>query len=94
MNPNRKEKPDIVVRDDIIELKRFDRSLKALCTDAHLQEKYPQKWIGFFEGEVKAAEDTLDKLLDRLDELNIPRDQTIVRFIETDPKVMILNATR
>lgn len=71
-------------------LEDFSKSSKFLSTNSELVNEYPQKWIGVFSGEVKAAEDDLGTLLDTLDRQGIPRSRTIVRFMDTTKRTLIL----
>ena len=68
----------------------FTRSSELLSNDAHLVERYAQKWIGVYAGEVKAAEDDLESLLRALDRHRIDRSETVVRFIEKEQRTLIL----
>ena len=58
----------------------FAKSSDFLSRDSQLVRKYPRKWIGVCSGEVKAAEDDLDSLLEALDEQGYmePKKRTLI----------------
>lgn len=68
----------------------FDRSMGVLLNDHTLVDRYPDKWVGVWQGEVQAAEDDLDTLLKVLDKKDVPRSETATRFIEAEPVTLIL----
>ena len=72
-------------------LKSFDTSCAKLSSDMpRLVEKYPDQWIGIHSGEVRAADEDLDTVLQTLDEQGVPRSSTVLRFIEKEPETLIL----
>ena len=68
----------------------FAKSAEFLSEESGLVQKYDQKWIGVFAGEVRAAEDNLDALLSSLDSQGIPRSNTAVRFVEREQRALFL----
>lgn len=74
----------------VAQLSAFNASSLLLSNDRWLADNYAQKWIGVYSGEVRAAEDELDSLIDSLDKQGIPRSDTIIRFIERNRKTLIL----
>ena len=58
--------------------------------DDTLLDRYPDKWVGVWRGEVQAAEDDLDSLLNVLEKKDVPRSETAIRFMETEPATLIL----
>ena len=68
----------------------FDQSMGILLNDHTLVDRYPDKWVGVWQGEVRAAEDDLDILLKVLDKNDVPRSETAFRFIEAEPETLIL----
>jgi len=68
----------------------FSRSSELLSVDSSLVDRYAHKWIGVCSGKVMAAEDDLEALLDSLDTQGLPRNQTVVRFIEREQRTLIL----
>ena len=71
-------------------LNDFDQSMGFLLNDHALVDRYPDKWVGVWQCEVRAAEDDLDILLKVLDKNDVPRSETAIRFIEPDPVTLIL----
>ena len=55
-----------------------------------LIERYPDQWIALHSGSVRAHGDSLDAVLQEIDEKGLNRDQTIVRFIQKDSQTLIL----
>jgi len=72
------------------DLRDFARSSELLSSDVDLAERYPQKWIAVYAGEVRAVADELDALLEELDDLEVPRSSTVVRYMEKEPRTLIL----
>jgi hypothetical protein len=78
--------------------KKVDRELRAFGKDArilsskrkHLLQQYPQQWIAIYDGEVAAQARTLPVLVETLRRLGIPRGRAIVRYINNNPRKMIL----
>jgi hypothetical protein len=55
-----------------------------------LLARYPNQWLGFYGREVKAVAPTRDELLQRIDELGLPRGDVLVRYLRTTPRTLIL----
>jgi hypothetical protein len=55
-----------------------------------LVKKYPDKFIAFYQGKVRASSVDLMRLLARMDKLGVPRRGTIVHFVNAHPGNMIL----
>ena len=55
-----------------------------------LTKKYPNKWIAMYNGEVDATADSLENLLKEMDRLGIPREESIVKFMDTERRTLIL----
>ena len=72
------------------ELRDFARSSEMLSSDRDLAQEYPQKWIAVYGGEVRAVADELATLLEELDRLDVPRSNTVVRYMEKEPRTLIL----
>lgn len=68
----------------------FDQSMGLLLNDHTLVDRYADKWVGVWQGEVEAAEDDLDTLLKVLDKKGVPRSEMLIRFIEAEPVTLIL----
>ena len=73
------------------ELKSFRRTAKRLSSNRpRMIERYPRQWVGLYEGRVRAHGETQEEVLKQIDDKNLPRARTLVRFIDPDPKAMIL----
>ena len=68
----------------------FTKSSRFLSEASGLVQKYDRKWVGVHAGEVRAAEDNLDALLNSLDSQGIPRSDTVVRFVEREQRALFL----
>lgn len=78
------------LREAAREARDFDRAggdFFARHPDLH--EDYPDEWIAVHRDTVLAASD-LDELLGELDRRGIPRERTLVRFVEREPRTLIL----
>jgi len=72
-------------------LARFTASARALSSDRpRLIDEHPQQWVGLFDGHVEVTGDTIETVMEKLDEKGYPRQETIVRFIDRNPKTLIL----
>jgi len=80
---------------DPVEFLRGHDSFKRSCdfSNAHhaeLLERFPNEWVGIHDGEVRAHSTDLHDLLAQLDALQVPRDCSLVEFLETNPLPRIL----
>jgi hypothetical protein len=72
-------------------LERFAKSARALSADKpNLIDAHPERWIALYNGSVKASGDSVDEVMTKLDEMEIPRSEVIVRFITRKPKKLFL----
>ncbi len=55
-----------------------------------LMEMHPDKWVGMGPGEVLVVGDSLEEVLALLDEAGADRGESVVEFLNTKPKRMIL----
>ena len=73
------------------DLQEFRRNAMRLSSrHPRMVERYPNKWIALHSGGVRAYGDSLDAVLQEIDDKGLSRDQTIVRFIDKEPRTMIL----
>lgn len=71
------------------EMRAFNKSArKLLSTWGKIMEEYPQEWIGFHSGRVRAHGPSIDFVLKELDAKGFSREQAIVRFVETEQRKM------
>jgi|GEM_PF-946327 len=55
-----------------------------------LLEKYPDEWVAVYDIKVVDTDKDFLVLLARLKEKGIPTNKTIIHFMDTDPKPLIL----
>ena len=75
------------------DLRDFRKTEKLFTTSKYnrLVEKYPDKWIAVTAGtRVEAHRDSYEAVLQMICEKGLPRESTIIQFIEKDPITMIL----
>jgi len=73
------------------ELEEFRKSAKLLSSKrAHLIVKYPKRWVAIYGGRVRADARSLNQILSKIDELGMPREHVIVRYIDKNLRRMIL----
>ena len=73
------------------ELQRFRETTQLLSANRpRMIEQYPKQWVALYDREVRAAASTLNALLARVDELGLPREHIIVRFVDKELRTMIL----
>ena len=53
-----------------------------------LLKEHPESWVGVYEEELRVA-DTLDALLEALDQAGIPRGETCVHFVTAEKRILI-----
>ena len=72
------------------EARAFDRAIDDfLARHPNIHEDYPDQWIAVHRDAVLANAD-LDELLGEMDRRGIPRERTHVRFVEREPRALIL----
>lgn len=72
-------------------LSAFQQSARVLSNNfPRLIDDYPDQWVAVTDGAVMASGDTLEQVLARIDDRNIPRADVIVRFIERTQRTLIL----
>jgi hypothetical protein len=72
-------------------MEQFDRSCDAFQDQyPKLLEKYPDRWVAFYNGVLVATDESFDSILDRLRSLGIPPGHTYVRFVDKNPKPIFL----
>ena len=54
-----------------------------------LAEQFAGRWLALYEQRIIDA-DSLDALLDRLDRDGVPRGRALIRFMDTNQRVLIL----
>lgn len=73
------------------ELQEFRENADMLSSKrAHLIGKYAKRWVAIYDCQVKADGSSLNQLLAKVDQLKIPRDRVIIRYIDKNLRRMIL----
>ena len=65
-----------------------DRAFRSRYED--LLTKYPNKWIAFHNGEVRATGKSLNEVLQRAERARVPRKIICLHYMDPDPAVTIL----
>jgi hypothetical protein len=77
--------------DIVRELQEFDRSARSLDKQLpDLVDRYPDQWVAVLDGKVRAHGRNFDEVMQKIDQEGLPRKRTLVRFLEKDPRAMIL----
>jgi phosphoenolpyruvate carboxylase len=72
-------------------LRNFSENASAFSlTKEEALEKYKDKWIAIYKGEVTAVADTLNQLATAIADQRIPASETLFRHIDPKDKVFIL----
>ena len=74
------------------DLTAFRKAAIRLSSSQHprMIQKYPNKWVAVTKGKVRAHGDSYDAVMQQVREKGLPRQSTIIRFIEKEPRTMIL----
>ena len=73
------------------ELQAFRRSTRRLSSNhPRLIDRFPKQWIAVYDGKVLAQAKTFSSLMTQVDEKGLPRQHTIVRYIDKNRRTMIL----
>jgi hypothetical protein len=73
------------------ELRQFSHAARLLSKDRpRLIHKYPKKWVGIFGEKIQAVDGTFKGLIRKLKQQNIDPSKTLIRFIDTSDRKMIL----
>ena len=73
------------------QLRQFTDAAGVLSSDhPRLIDEHPLQWVGVYQGKVAASAQTLSSLMKQLEDEGIPPQSTIVRFIDTNERTLIL----
>jgi predicted metallo-beta-lactamase superfamily hydrolase len=73
------------------DLSQFRESAQLFSSDMQgMIEDYALQWIGVYRGKVAASGKTLESLMSQLQENNIPTQDTLIRFVDKEERVLIL----
>ncbi len=77
--------------DNARDIQAFTEDARAMASRMEeLVKKYPDKFIAFYQGKVRASSADLMRLLARMDKLGIPRAHSVVNFIPAHSRDFIL----
>jgi len=72
-------------------LQSFRRSARILSSHhPRLIDRYQKKWVAIYDGKTMAQGRTLQSIWRQLDKKELPREHTIVRYIDRNQRTMIL----
>jgi hypothetical protein len=75
----------------VSELQQFGKTTRSLTRRyGQLADKYAGQWVAAFDGKVRAHGRTFEDVLEKVDQEGLPREHTVVRFIDNDDRTMIL----
>jgi hypothetical protein len=73
------------------ELRKFRQSARSLSSRyGQLAGKYAGQWVAAFDGKVRARGQSFQEVIEKIDQEGLPKEHTIVRFIDNDDRTMIL----
>lgn len=77
--------------DNARDIQAFTDDFRAMASQMdELVIKYPDKFIAFYQGKVRASSNDMKRLFSRMDRLGIPRAHSVVNFIPAHPRHLIL----
>jgi len=72
-------------------LKDFEQRAKLMNTiHDDLVKKYPNQWVALLRGGKMCVGDTLTELMSEIDEKGLDRTSAFIKYMATDPPLMIL----
>lgn len=73
------------------ELQKFRKDTKLLSSKRiNFIAKYPKKWIAIYDGQVRADARSLKQVLIKVDQLKLPREGVVIRYVDRNLRRMIL----
>ena len=73
------------------DLRKFQQDAKLLSSKrVNLLAKYPKRWIALYGGQVRADAPSLERVLAEVDELSLPREEVVIRYVDRNLRRMIL----
>jgi hypothetical protein len=79
--------PDLIWK----KLREFTDSARALsASENRLLESHAHQWVAVYHGEVALQADTFEGVIDKIDAEQLPRESVIIRYIDPEPRIMIL----
>jgi hypothetical protein len=73
------------------ELRAFSRAARVLSSGhPRLIDRHPKQWVGIYDGNVCATGKSLSALISRLKERGLSPSDTVIRYIDTSGRKLIL----
>ena len=73
------------------ELQKFRKDTKLLSSKRmNFIAKYPKRWIAIYDGQVQADARSLKQILTKVDEMQLPREGVVIRYVDRNLRRMIL----
>ena len=73
------------------DLQNFRKAAHVLSSQRpRLIDRYPKQWVAVYDGKVRARGRTFQAVMKQIDKEGLPREHTIVRFIDKNHRTMIL----
>ena len=73
------------------ELRVFSRAARVLSTShPRLIDRHPKEWVGLHDGAVCATDKSFSGLVRKLKKSGFPPNETIIRYIDTSGRKLIL----
>ena len=73
------------------DLESFRRTTERFSADySDMLERYPNQWIALYSEKVRAQGNSLEAVLTQIDEIGLPRGQTLIEYMDPDPQLMLL----
>jgi Family of unknown function (DUF5678) len=79
--------PKKIARD----LRAFSRTGQFLSSnERRLLKKYPEQWVGLYDGEVRASAKSIDEVISKLEKQELPLSESIIWYMDTSGRKLIL----
>ena len=73
------------------ELQEFDRDTRSFSDQRpQLLARYPDQWVAFLGGAVRAHGPTFQDVLEKVDRAGLPRERIVVAYLDKDDRTLIL----
>ena len=81
------------MKDHHADLARLQRDVDYYqAHQAELLARYPEQWVAIFDEQVAEADPDIDRLLDKLDQRGVPKEQALVERVTAQDDLLILGA--
>jgi hypothetical protein len=73
------------------ELRTFSRSAKALSSNhPRLVDRHPKQWVAIYDGKIETTSKSFKGLMASMKRRGIPPSRSIIRYIDTSGRKLIL----